>query len=206
MILGAHTVKANAGVLRLQTALQALGQKYGDRVLLVDVDGVVGPATVKATTRALGHYVVKGSGVIPQNWIRGTSSSIIKASAADIAQYIEEAAGSHPYVPSAAPPSAPAPQQASMLPSSGGDTMNPNGYYAPAPNYYPQQQQGYYPQPRPARGPGGLPTNQATFDAKVFIPAQYDHVQLHPAGAIAIVAIGVLAVMFIAERKKSAGK
>lgn len=68
--------------------------------------------------------------------------------------------------------------------------------------YYPQQQPGYYPQPQ--RGPSGLPTNQATFDAKVFIPAQYDHVQLHPAGGIAIIAIGTLLFLFIAERKKSA--
>ena len=81
--------------------------------------------------------------------------------------------------------------------------MNPNGYYAPAPSYYPQQQPGYYPQPRP-RGPGGLPTNQATFDAKVFIPAQYDHVQLHPGGAIAIIAIGVLAAIVISQHKKNA--
>ncbi len=207
MILGAHPVKTDAGVMRLQSALQALGQKHGDRALLVDVDGVVGPKTVSATTRALGHYVVKGSGVIPQNWIRGTSSSIIRASAGDIAQYIEEAAGSSPYVPSAASPSAPPPQQAAMfpvaqstmVPSSGGEQQ----MFPQQQAYYPQQQPGYYPQPRP-RGPGGLPTNQATLDVKAFIPAQYDHVSLHPGGAIAIIAIGVLAAMVISQHKKNA--
>ena len=41
------------------------------------------------------------------------------------------------------------------------------------------------------RGPGGLPTNQASLDIRAFIPAQYDHIQIHPAGVI----VGVLAVV-----------
>ena len=71
--------------------------------------------------------------------------------------------------------------------------------------YYPQQQPGYYPQPayypQAPRGPGGLPTNQASLDVKAFIPAQYDHIQLHPGGAIAIVAVGVLLAMVVSQHR-----
>jgi len=206
MILNAHAAKTDPGVLRLQTALWALGQKKGDRALLIAVDGVVGPTTVRATTRALGMYVVQGSGVIPQSWIRGTSTSIIKASANDIARYIEQAAGSIPYVPpsTALAPSAIPPQTASMIPSSGGDTMYPQQGYVqrgyPPSGYAPGYAPGYGSRPQV---PGGLPPNQASLDVRAFIPAQYDHVQLHPAGGIAIIAIGVLAVMLISQRKKS---
>lgn len=207
MNFGALKIAPDNGVRRLQTALYALGQKHRDRVLLaVQADGVVGPVTVKATQRALGTYVVQGSGIIPQNWLRGTSSTIIRASANDIARYIEDAAGSTPYIPGAPapPPSAIPPQQARMLPSSGGDTtMNPQ-YYPPQQAYYPPQQPaypGYYPQA--PRAPGGLPANQASLDIKAFIPAQYDHIQLHPAGAIAILVVGALTVMLVMQHKKS---
>jgi len=191
MMLSAHVSRADDGVMRLQTALYALGQKHGDRALLVNTDGVVRPATVRAVQRALGMYVMQGSGVVPQNWLRGTSTSIIRASANDIARYIEQAAGVSP------PSSAPA-QTAAMVPSSEGAEMFPQqqSYYPPQPNYYPP---GYAP-----RGPGGLPTNQASLDVKAFIPAQYDHIQLHPASGLAIVAVGVLLALVVSQHRAKA--
>lgn len=193
MMLSAHVSQGDAGVLRLQTALFALGQKHGDRMLLVDVDGVVGPSTVKAVQRALGMYVMQGSGVVPQNWLRGTSTSIIRASAGDIARYIEQAAGT-------SPPSSVSPSTAAVVPSSQGAEMFPQqqSYYPPQQSYYPP---GYAP-----RGPGGLPTNQASLDVKAFIPAQYDHIQLHPASGLAIVAVGVLLALVVSQHRAAKAK
>ncbi len=209
MNLGALKIVPDNGVRRLQTALYALGQKHRDRMLLaVTADGIVGPVTVKATQRALGTYVVQGSGIIPQNWLRGTSTTIIRASANDIARYIEDAAGSTPYIPGAPapppaalpPPSTFLPQQASMLPSSGGDTtMNPQ-YYPPQQAYYPPQP-AYYPQA--PRAPGGLPANQASLDIKAFIPAQYDHVRITPGMAIGGIVVFGLVMALVMQHKKS---
>ena len=199
MNLGALKIVPDNGVKRLQTALYALGQKHRDPVLLaVAADGVVGPKTVTATQRALGTYGVQGSGLIPSNWLRGTSSTIIRASANDIARYIEDAAGSAPYVPGAPapPPSALPPQQASMIPFPEGDApMNPQYYppgYAPAPGYY------------PPRAPGGLPANEASLDIKAFIPAQYDHIRITPGMAIGGIVILGLVFALVTQHKKHA--
>ncbi len=196
MMLSAHVSKADTGVMRLQTALYALGQKHRDPVLIaVAVDGIVGPQTLAATTRALGKYVVQAPGVIPQSWTNGTSTTIIRKSASEIARFIEQAANSTP--PSGIPP-----QQAAMVPLPGGAQMPyppQQAYYPPQPGYYPPQP-GYYPQP--PRGPGGLPTDQASLDIKTFIPAQYDHIRLGPGGALAILAVLGLTFALITQHKK----
>lgn len=207
MILGAHQV--DAGVTRLQNALNVLGRVKGDSRLMVAVDGAIGPGTVNATNRALITYIVQGAGNAPR-W-RHVTAAAIKESAADIAVDIERAAGVQ------SPPQAPAPVQASATRkpqwfpppiTTTGAEMFPQqqqAYYPPQQPYYPPPQgyPGYYPQ---NRGSGGLPRDQATLDVKAFIPAQYDHVRLHPAGGLAILAVGVLAVMLISQHRKASGK
>ena len=177
-------------VVRLQNALNALGQQHQDAKLLVRVDGVVGTATAAAANRALIVYVVHGAGrKIPQNWQRATTS-MIRASANDMAAAIEQAAGIDPSNPSPPPP-APAPQ-------SGGYPMS----------YYQQPQPGYYPPPSPygigpTFAPGGLPIDHASVDVKAFIPAQYDHISLDPAQGLAILAVGLAVVLAVtAHRSK----
>ena len=180
-------------VVRLQNALNALGQQRQDAKLLVRVDGVVGPATAAAANRALVVYVVQGAcRRVPQNWHRATTS-MIAASASDMAAAIEQAAGIDPSNPSP-PPAAPAPQP-------GGDSMP----------YYQQPQPGYYPPPSPygyGRGPtfapGGLPIDHASLDVKAFIPAQFDHIQLDAATGMAILAAGLGVVLLVSHHRKRA--
>ena len=64
------------------------------------------------------------------------------------------------------------------------------------PNYAPP---GYGPS---RRGPGGLPTNQASLDIRAFIPAQYDHLQIHPAGVMAAIAVGVTVILLVRRNKE----
>lgn len=179
-------------VARLQNALNVLGQTRQDPKLLVRVNGVVGPATAAATNRALLVYVVPGGGRIPQNWHRATTS-MIRASANDMASYIERAAGGASADDAAPPPPAPPP----------GDPMP--YYQQPQTGYYPQP--GYYPPPQqpygygPPRGPGGLPVDHASLDVKAFIPAQYDHIQLEPAQGFAILAAGLVIVLLVTNHK-----
>lgn len=204
-------------VLRLQRAVIALGRKKGDAVLsAIRADGIVGQQTTAATNRAISVYVVQGVGPVPSSW-RNMTSSIIKANANEIAPYIERAAGI------AAP--APAPDNATFMPASmvspaqaaaaagaaastaaHAVTPTPGG---PMPAYYPPQQAGYYPPPSPypqgygpPRGPGGLPANQASLDVKAFIPAQYEHIRIHPGIGLAIVATGVVVALMVARDKK----
>ncbi len=200
MVLGAHPVAVDAKVRRLQDALNALGRLKDDRQLAVSIDGVLGPKTISATNRAIAVYVVKGAGGkrIPQNWQRMTSS-MVQANAAALAQAIEFEAG---YIPASVTHDPLPVRQASMLPppspSSPGGTMNPQ---------YPQQT-GYYPPARPGYPPqmvraGGLPTDQASLDVKAFIPAQYEHIRLTPAGGLVIVLLGVMAAMLISQHRKA---
>lgn len=46
-----------------------------------------------------------------------------------------------------------------------------------------------------------LPTNQASLDIRAFIPAQYDHIQVHPAGVIAGVLVVVTAVLLVQRQR-----
>lgn len=208
-------------VVRLQRALIALGKRKGDVSLAsIRADGLVGQQTTAATNRALSVYVVQGVGPVPPSW-RNMTSSAIKANANEIAPYIERAAGVAP----------PAPVndnatfvQASMFPSpaqaavdagtaasvaSRSVTPTPGG---PMPAYYPPPQAAYYsPPPQypygpqgygPPRGPGGLPADRASLDVKAFIPAQYEHVRIHPGIGMAIVLTGVVVALMVARDKK----
>lgn len=78
------------------------------------------------------------------------------------------------------------------------------------PAYYPDDPgYGYGPPPPPPtyyamprrRGPGGLPRDEASLDVKAFIPAQYDHIRVHPGGVMAALGLGVI-VYLVATRKK----
>lgn len=63
--------------------------------------------------------------------------------------------------------------------------------YYPAPGYYPQA------------GPGGLPADRASVDTRVYIPAQYEHIQIHPGLGMAVVVVGVVAALMAARSKKA---
>ncbi len=199
MVLGAHPVAADAKVQRLQEALNVLGRLKDDRQLAVTTDGVLGARTISATNRAIAVYVVKGAGGkhIPQNWQRMTSS-MVQANAAALAQAIEFEAG---YIPASVTHDPLPAQQASMVPSfspSPGGPMNPQ--YPQQTGYYPPARPGYYPQ---APRAGGLPTDRATLDVKTFIPAQYEHISLSPAGGMVIILVGVMAAMLISQHRKA---
>lgn len=71
--------------------------------------------------------------------------------------------------------------------------------YAPSVRGYPPGG-GYAP-----RGPGGLPTNQASLDVKAFIPAQYEHVRLTPLTGILAIA-GFVGVVSLIQRHKVVAK
>jgi peptidoglycan hydrolase-like protein with peptidoglycan-binding domain len=175
---------SSPAVVRLQSALNALGQQKHDAKLLVQIDGVVGPATAEATNRALGVYVAQGAGRIPSTWQRATTR-MITASANDIAAYIERAAAP---LPTATPP-----------PQPGGYPMP----YYPQPSYYPPPvPYGYgYGGGGPTFAPGGLPIDHASLDVKAFIPAQYDHIQLDPETGLAILAAGLGVVLLVTHHK-----
>jgi peptidoglycan hydrolase-like protein with peptidoglycan-binding domain len=173
--------------VRLQNALNVLGQQRQDPALLVQVDGVVGPATAAAANRALAVYVVQSGDRIPQNWHRATTS-MIAASANDMAMHIERAVGAQEATP---PPSAPA--------------LQPGG---PSMPYYPQAQPSYYPSSPPygyGRGPtfapGGLPLDHASIDVNAFIPAQFDHIQLDAGTGMAILAAGLGVVLLVTHQR-----
>ena len=80
------------------------------------------------------------------------------------------------------------------------------GYYPDDPGY------GYGPPPPPPTyyGPPrrvhGLPRDEASLDVKAFIPAQYDHIQLHPASGLAIVAVGVLLALVVSQHRAAKAK
>lgn len=199
MVLGAHAVAVDAKIRRLQEAVNALGRAKDDRQLMVATDGVLGARTIAAVNRAIAVYVVKGAGAkrIPQAWQRMTSS-MVSANALALAREIENEAG---YIPAAVahdpPPQAFPAQQTSMIPSPGGaPAMNPTGYYPP-------QQPGYYPPGYAPQRAGGLPTDRATLDVKAFIPAQYEHISLTPAGGMVIVLVGVLGFLLISQHRKA---
>lgn len=72
--------------------------------------------------------------------------------------------------------------------------------------------QGYYPPPAvrgypgyAPRGPGGLPTNQASLDVKAFVPAQYEHVRVTPLTGILVIA-GFVGVVSLIQRHKVVAK
>lgn len=201
MILGAHMVDAN--VSRLQNALNALGFVKSDPRLRVAVDGMVGPATVKAMNHALIAYIVQGAGRAPK-W-RTVTADTIKNQAGEMAMLIEQAAG----VPGPQPAPA-APASYSQAPSRSAQvaaffrSLQPSqefDMFPQQPGYYPQQPYyapGSYPY---GQAPGGLPNNQASLDVKAFIPAQYEHVRLTPATGMAILLGAGLVIMALSQYK-----
>ena len=74
-------------------------------------------------------------------------------------------------------------------------TEYPPGMYPP-PDYYPAP--GYMPQ----RGPGGLPTDRASFDVRAFIPAQYEHIRLDPTWIVVALGVGLGALLYSQRNKR----
>lgn len=181
-----------AKIVRLQKALRALSGRVRDRTLLVAADGLVGPHTIGATTHAMNRYAPGFTHAVL------THADILR-DAPQLAAWIEkapiEADASTP------PPSPPAPLSPTAT-AQPGATMPPQQYYYPQPGYAPPPPPSYYGPSR--RGPGGLPRDEASLDVKAFIPAQYDHIQVHPGGVMAVLGVGVI-VYLVATRKKKAG-
>ena len=189
MILSAAKGKTSPdpAVLRLQTALATLAARVNDPAAATTIDGRIGPLTTAAVNKAMGYVPFA-----PAELRTGKlTSGQIRHFLPQITSFVEGAAlgvSSQAKTPAAAPK--PAPQQPGGIPMAA---------------YYPPPQPGYYPPPAyrpPRRGPGGLPTNEASLDVKAFIPAQYEHIQLHPGGVIAGLAVLALAVMYFKERDK----
>ncbi len=73
-------------VVRLQNALKALGMTAGDPQLIgIKIDGLVGPATVKATNYALAHFV----GATPGFPSANLTALQVRQSAAVLADRVE---------------------------------------------------------------------------------------------------------------------
>ena len=49
-----------------------------------------------------------------------------------------------------------------------------------------------------------MPADHASLDVKAFVPAQYEHIRVNPGSAMLMIGVGVLAVLFILEKKKKA--
>lgn len=197
-----HTAKKYplAKITRLQKALRGLSARVGDQALYVAIDGLVGPHTIGATTRAMNKYAPGFTHAVL------THADVLR-DAPDLAAWIEKApiqadASTRP-PPPPAPISATRPAAPAAAPQPSGDTMP--AYYRDDPGY------AYGPPPAPAyyaprrRGPGGLPTDEATLDVKAFVPAQYEHATIHPGGVMAVLAFGAI-VYILATRKKTSKK
>lgn len=179
-----------AKITRLQRALRGLSARVGDRALYVAIDGLVGPHTIGATTRAMNRYAPGFTHAVL------THADVLR-DAPQLAAWISKA----PIQADAStpPPSPPAPVSAVPQPPSGATMPG----YADDPGYAygPPPQRAYYSPPR--RGPGGLPRDEASLDIKTFIPAQYDHVQIHPGGVMAVLAVGAIVYIFATRKKKA---
>ncbi len=175
-----------AKISRLQKALRGLSARVGDQTLYVAIDGLVGPHTIGATTRAMNKYAPGFTHAVL------THADVLR-DAPELAAWIEKAPiqadASTPPPRPPAPVSTAAPQPGATMPA----------YYADDPGY------AYGPTPPPAyyprRGPSGLPRDEASLDVKAFIPAQYDHIRVHPGGVMAVLGVGVI-VYLVATRKK----
>jgi hypothetical protein len=193
-----------AKVRRLQNALRGLAKRVKDKAINVVADGLVGPHTVNATNRALTAYA-------PGFTTGGFSKTQILRLAPQIAAYLEKApitASPSTTVPIAPPPAAPLPfvaataqmVQPSQAPSApeGSSTMpyQPPGY---APAYYTPPAGAPY-------SPGGLPRDRASVDVRAFVPAQYEHIRIEPGTAMAVVGVGVMLALVLAQKKKRGKK
>ena len=157
----------------------------------MQVDGLVGPKTVKAV-----NYVVPKYTSAPASFSDGrlTHAQVV-AFAPQLAAFIENApnkgSGGSDALMEPTSYSTPPLQARPPAPSSGG-TMP--AYYPPQPAYY------------PPRGPGGMNPNEASVDTKVYIPAQYEHVKFNPGTVALVIGVGVIAVLVGQKRAESKGK
>jgi hypothetical protein len=175
-----------AKITRLQRALRGLSARVGDQAIYVAIDGLIGPHTIGATTRAMNKYAPGFTHSVL------TRADVLR-DAPQLAAWIERA----PIQADASTP--PPPPPAPVSTAQPGAAMP--GYYPDDPNYAygGEPAPGYYAPSR--RGPGGLPRHEASLDVKAFIPAQYDHIRVHPGGVMAVLGVGVI-VYLVATRKK----
>jgi hypothetical protein len=189
-------------VRRLQNALRGLAARVRDDSLRVTADGLVGSHTVTAANRAMTVYVGAPAEMATGQLTHGQ----VSAFAQQLAAYIDKAPHQTASSPSGGGGSMPAPVTTPWpsSPSQGAPAMP--AYYPDDPESYPRQV--YYPPPAyygpPRRGPGGLPADRASLDVKAFVPAQYEHIRVNPGTAMLLVGGGVLAILFILEKKKKA--
>jgi hypothetical protein len=198
--------RPSSTIHRLQAAIVGLAQRVRDTNLHVDTDGLVGPHTVKATNRAL--YMYAGGGAAPAQF---TTGALTHAQVAAFAPQLTSIVQRAPYPESlhstnaatSSPPPQTQPSPVPVLAPGGASIMpyyQPPGYYPPPPP--PGYGPAYYGPPR--RGPGGLPTDQASVDVRAFIPAQYEHVRVNPATVAMVIGAVVIAAL-VMDRKKKRG-
>lgn len=184
-----------AKITRLQRALRGLSARVGDHALYVAIDGLVGSHTIGATTRAMNKYAPGFTHAVL------TRADVLR-DAPQLAAWIEKAPiqadASTPPPPPPAPVSVqqPAPAPGATMPAYYPD--DPGYGYGPPPPPPPT----YYGPPPRRRGPGGLPRDEASLDIKAFVPAQYDHVRIHPGGVAAVLAVGAIVYLFATRKKK----
>lgn len=198
-----HKPMPLAKVRRLQNALRGLAKRVKDKAINVVADGLVGTHTVNATNRALAAYA-------PGFTTGGFTRTQVLRLAPQIAAYLEKAPyTAAPDVAATTPPpfvaSAPPmvqPYQAPAAPEGSATMPYQQPGYAPA--YYTPPPPSY--QYGPARGPGGLPADRASVDVRAFVPAQYEHIRIEPTTAMAVVAVGVVIALMLAQKKKAGGR
>lgn len=219
-------------VRRLQQALRGLSLKVNDAALVITPDGLIGPKTVSATNRAMTKYALSApakyrTGSLTKGQVVASAAqlaafvekapsqpvgndgtmepSFVTAANAQAAAYAAAGRAAGAASAAAGPGSgpvtrAPVPAVPGVTAPAGGSSMS----YPPTPpfvgrptGYSPGYAPGYAP-----RGPGGLPTDQATLDVKAFIPAQYQHVTIHPGTVIAVLALaGGIAYVMVKRRE-----
>lgn len=189
----------SAAIRKLQLALQGLAKRMHDPPASTHADGLVGPRTVKATNYALYKYARGG---IPEKYTTGAlTRKQVVAWAPQLASYIQRAPYQEAAVSSIAP--VPAVIPAPVTPPQGDTAMPAPGYYPPGympPGYAPQPT--YYSPPGARRGPGGLPTDEASLDIRAFVPAQYEHVRINPSTVMVAIGIGLVIYLAVSKMKK----
>lgn len=201
---------------RLQAALEQLSRRVDDHQVATTLDGRMGPLTASATNVALQRYAVTApltlrTGHLTQSQILGQIVPItayieaVKSIPAKVTSGVYRP-GNQPssflsqLLPAATSSAASSSQQPAYAPG-GASAMPAPGYYPPPPGYAPAYAPTYY-----SRGPGGLPTDRASFDVKAFIPAQYEHVNFSGAGLAALALGGVVVFMLVKQRRGEKGK
>lgn len=197
-------------IRRLQNALRGLATRVRDGSLRVTADGLIGTRTVAAVNHAMVGYVGMPSDLATGQLTHAQISAFAPQLTAAIDRAPHQAgpsvATTAPSPSSMMPPPvttpwpSPSPQGAPSMPAYYPD--DPPEYYAPPPQpvYYAQAPT-YY---GPRRAPGGLPAGHASVDVRAFVPAQYEHIRINPMTGMLLVGVGVLAVLFVLDKKKKA--